>query len=112
MGGGYPQGPCGSSVSITYNGKTANAIVKDTCPGCAFGDLDMSRSLFNFFAHEDVGRFHMSWVFNDGSNQAAAPAPAPEPTTSTWVAPTSTWVAPTSTYVAPTTSSSAWVVSR
>ncbi|KAJ9124720.1 hypothetical protein QFC24_003088 [Naganishia onofrii] len=121
-GGGYPGPNCFKQIQISANGKTATATIMDQCPGCGYGDLDMSPSLFNHFADPSVGVFQMSWDF-----VGAAPAPAPEPTstyvapapTSTYTppAPTSTWVAPapTSTWVAPTTTaeketpSSTWV---
>ncbi|WWD15879.1 hypothetical protein CI109_100303 [Kwoniella shandongensis] len=96
-GGGYPGPNCGKSITISYGGKTAVATIQDECPTCPYGGLDMSRSLFNHFASEDVGQFYMSWWYNDGSNNN------PEPTTtSTWVAPTSTYTPPTSTYTPPT----------
>jgi hypothetical protein len=50
MGGGYPAGPCGKAITISYNGKTAGAVVKDACPTCGYGDLDFSRGLFDYFA--------------------------------------------------------------
>lgn len=119
-GGGYPGPNCFKQIQISANGKTATATIMDQCPGCGYGDLDMSPALFNHFADPSVGVFQMSWDF---VGAAPAPAPAPEPTstyvapTSTYTppAPTSTWVAPapTSTWVAPTTTSetpsSTWV---
>ena len=50
------------------------------CPGCAFGDLDMSQGLFEFFESTGVGRFAISWDWGDTS------APPATPTTSTSVA--------------------------
>ncbi|KAJ9099266.1 hypothetical protein QFC21_004147 [Naganishia friedmannii] len=120
FGDGYPGPNCFKQIQISANGKTATATIMDQCPGCAYGALDLSPSLFNHFADPSVGVFQMSWDF------VGAAAPAPEPTstyvapapTSTYTppAPTSTWVAPapTSTWVAPTTQeketpSSTWV---
>lgn len=113
-GDGYPGTNCFKQIQISANGKTATAKIMDKCPGCGYGDLDMSPALFNHFADPSVGVFQMSWDFGAGS----APEPKPEPKpTSTYVAPTtsstpqdtptSTYVAPTSTYVAPTTTSEA-----
>ncbi|KAJ9104148.1 hypothetical protein QFC19_004132 [Naganishia cerealis] len=116
FGGGYPGPNCFKQIQISANGKTAMATIMDQCPGCGYGDLDMSPSLFNHFADPAVGVFQMSWDFAGGAAPAPEPkstyvAPTtsstPEPTpTSTYVAPTSTWVAPTTTSVAP---SSTWV---
>jgi hypothetical protein len=49
-GGGYPGPNCGRSITISYGGKTAVATIMDQCPSCGFGDLDLSRSLFNHFS--------------------------------------------------------------
>lgn len=59
-GGGYPGPNCGRSITISYGGKSAQATIRDLCPGCGFGDLDMSRGLFNYFAvsracHDRIG---------------------------------------------------------
>jgi expansin (peptidoglycan-binding protein) len=48
---------------IAANGKTATATIMDLCPGCAYGDLDMSPSLFQNFADPDVGTFAMTWEY-------------------------------------------------
>lgn len=55
---------CGKTVSIHYGGKTAQAKVVDTCGGCSPGDLDMSTSLFSFFAPMSAGRVGgMTWSY-------------------------------------------------
>ncbi|KAF8070779.1 RlpA-like double-psi beta-barrel-protein domain-containing protein-containing protein [Lyophyllum atratum] len=54
---------CGKKVRITVSGKSATATVRDTCPGCGPGDLDMSPSLFKHFASLDKGIFQMKWNF-------------------------------------------------
>ncbi|KAJ1554632.1 hypothetical protein HK405_004511 [Cladochytrium tenue] len=73
--GGY----CNQQICITYNGLTATATIKDTCPGCSSGDLDATPSLFEFFNDLGVGRFTMSWSFgacsgdsSDSSGDAAS----------------------------------------
>lgn len=45
------------------NGQTATATIKDECPTCNYGDLDMSPSLFNVFASPDQGVFQMEWDY-------------------------------------------------
>lgn len=37
---------CGKKIAIEFNGQTFNAIVKDSCPGCKNGDVDMTSGLF------------------------------------------------------------------
>ncbi|KDQ19350.1 hypothetical protein BOTBODRAFT_51776 [Botryobasidium botryosum FD-172 SS1] len=54
---------CYKTVTITHNGKTAQAKVVDDCEGCGFGDLDMSKALFTFFESPDVGRFPIKWSY-------------------------------------------------
>ncbi|KAF5386808.1 hypothetical protein D9615_001859 [Tricholomella constricta] len=91
-GGGYPGPNCFKTITMTYNGKTA-------CPGCPYGGLDLSRSLFRFFAAESVGIIHGTWSFNDGSGAPPPPPPPPpKPTTKEWKPPT-TWIPkPTTTW--------------
>ncbi|KAH8918407.1 hypothetical protein BT69DRAFT_1225450, partial [Atractiella rhizophila] len=77
---------CNKKVTITYQGKSTTATVRDACAGCAYGSLDMSPALFKFFEPLDVGVFQcvslssfslsmlrcdvvnrFDWVFADGS---------------------------------------------
>jgi hypothetical protein len=57
----YPQPHCGQQLRITSNGHSEIATVVDTCPGCKYGDLDMSPALFQHFNDLGVGRFKISW---------------------------------------------------
>ncbi|EJU04775.1 hypothetical protein DACRYDRAFT_20399 [Dacryopinax primogenitus] len=100
-GGGSPGPECFKMITITYNGNTQQAQIMDECPSCNYGDLDMSRGLFDSFASEDLGEFQMTWWYND-----AAPPPS-QPTTSTQDPPTSTWQPPptTSQWQPPSTTS-------
>ncbi|KAF5387110.1 hypothetical protein D9615_001860 [Tricholomella constricta] len=81
-GGGYPGPQCFKTITMTFNGKTAQATIMDECPGCPYGGLDLSRSLFRYFAAESVGIIHGEWHFGAG-----APPPPPKPTTSKWTPP-------------------------
>ncbi|KAG6816579.1 hypothetical protein H0H87_004879 [Tephrocybe sp. NHM501043] len=56
---------CGKQVKITdkATGTHAVATVRDTCPGCSAGDLDMSPSLFSHFENLDKGTFQVEWEF-------------------------------------------------
>ncbi|KAF9933320.1 hypothetical protein BGZ67_004339 [Mortierella alpina] len=62
MGGGAQ---CGKSVKITYNGKTVNAKVVDTCPKqyCSSGALDLSQAAFKKLAPLDDGVIDIKWQF-------------------------------------------------
>jgi expansin (peptidoglycan-binding protein) len=62
-GSGYPGPECGKQIQITANGKTETATIVDLCPGCGHGDLDLSPSLFEKFAHPDVGVLSIDWEF-------------------------------------------------
>ena len=59
-GSGYPGPECFKQIQISANGKTATATIMDLCPGCGYGDLDMSPALFNHFADPSVGVFQVS----------------------------------------------------
>ncbi|KAI1940884.1 hypothetical protein LOZ57_005819 [Ophidiomyces ophidiicola] len=57
---------CGKTITIKYNGKTAKAVVKDKCPECAYGSIDMTRQLFYNFAPEAAGRIKgVEWSFDN-----------------------------------------------
>ncbi|KAH6919047.1 B2-aldehyde-forming enzyme [Coprinopsis sp. MPI-PUGE-AT-0042] len=81
---------CGETVTISYEGKTAQATIMDLCPGCPYGGLDLTRGLFGFFANHDKGVIQASWDFG-GSAPAPPPPPAPpRPTTTTTPRPSPT----------------------
>jgi len=56
---------CDQNVLITdkKSKKTVTASVRDSCPGCAPGDLDMSTGLFERFADLSVGVLDITWDF-------------------------------------------------
>ena len=74
------------------------------CPGCAYGDLDMSQGLFEFFEPTGVGRFGISWDWGDTSAPATSISVAPPPTTSAAPVPS---LSPTATTPSTTKQSSA-----
>ncbi|KAJ7489885.1 plant expansin [Mycena galericulata] len=117
FGNGYPSPYCWKMISMTYNGKTTQAQVVDSCPGCPSpGGLDLSPGLFSFFASQDDGVIYGTWSFVDGSGggggggdtttttKKATTTSTKHTTTSTTPTPTSTYTPPTSTYTPPTTS--------
>ncbi|KAF9481938.1 hypothetical protein BDN70DRAFT_854261 [Pholiota conissans] len=54
---------CGSSITITSGGKTATAVIKDSCPICGTNNLDMTEGLFEFFAPLSTGLIPITWDF-------------------------------------------------
>ncbi|KAG1782802.1 hypothetical protein EV702DRAFT_1066872 [Suillus placidus] len=96
-GSGYPGPQCFLPITISYGGKTAQAVIMDECMGCPYGGLDFSRGLFDYFASESEGVIYGSWWFNGGSATTSTswtPTTTstywtPDPTTS-WT-PTTTW---------------------
>ncbi|GAA6058515.1 hypothetical protein JCM10212_006954 [Sporobolomyces blumeae] len=56
---------CGQWVNIknTANGKTVTAKVADTCPGCAYGSLDLSLGAFDAIGSRDTGVLPITWSF-------------------------------------------------
>ncbi|EIW61850.1 uncharacterized protein TRAVEDRAFT_116602 [Trametes versicolor FP-101664 SS1] len=59
-------GNCEQFMEITNkaNGKKAFGLVRDECPGCGAGDIDMSPSLFQALgATLDQGVVQVSWNF-------------------------------------------------
>lgn len=38
---------CGQQIEITYKGKTATAVIGDSCPGCTDGGLDLPPALWD-----------------------------------------------------------------
>ncbi|KAJ7053681.1 hypothetical protein C8F01DRAFT_1329362 [Mycena amicta] len=66
---------CGKKLSISYNGKSADAIIVDECMGCPPWGLDFSQSLFGHFVggeqnNEEVGIIYGDWSFGGGSGNS------------------------------------------
>ena len=56
---------CGRSITITYGGKTVQATIEDTCPGCTGAWLDLTPSLFSQLADLAEGRLSgVQWSFD------------------------------------------------
>ncbi|KAI3392661.1 hypothetical protein diail_5301 [Diaporthe ilicicola] len=54
---------CGKTIKIfnSANGKTATGVIRDKCPGCAAGSIDVSQKLFEELADLAAGRIDISW---------------------------------------------------
>ncbi|KAK3328513.1 allergen Asp F7 [Cercophora scortea] len=55
---------CNQKISISYNGKSVIATVRDKCMGCAIDNVDGSEKIFTeLFGSLGVGRGQISWSF-------------------------------------------------
>ncbi|EUC56528.1 riboflavin-aldehyde forming enzyme, putative [Rhizoctonia solani AG-3 Rhs1AP] len=52
---------CYRGITVQAYGKQFNAAIVDLCPGCGYGSLDLTPSLFQAFTSLDVGRFGVTW---------------------------------------------------
>ncbi|PIL22851.1 hypothetical protein GSI_15546 [Ganoderma sinense ZZ0214-1] len=52
-------------ITNTANGKNAWGMVRDECPSCGAGDLDMSPSLFEELGSLDTGVLSISWHYEN-----------------------------------------------
>lgn len=50
-------------LTISANGKSVQAMMKDSCESCSYYDLDMSPAVFSELASLDVGEISISWNF-------------------------------------------------
>ncbi|ATE54350.1 cysteine/serine endopeptidase inhibitor [Actinosynnema pretiosum] len=53
----------GISVEVTRNGKTVKAPVRDKCPSCAPGHIDLSLPAFRQLADPNLGNVGVTWKF-------------------------------------------------
>ncbi|KAJ3319938.1 hypothetical protein HDU76_000420 [Blyttiomyces sp. JEL0837] len=58
---------CGKCVSITGARGTVTATILDRCVSCAYGDLDLTPSIFSRIDDPSKGRVPITWTFCDGS---------------------------------------------
>ncbi|TFK16829.1 hypothetical protein FA15DRAFT_553809, partial [Coprinopsis marcescibilis] len=63
FGSGYPGPHCFETITMSYGGRTAQAVILDMCPGCPYGGLDLTPSLFQFFADPGAGIIYGEWDF-------------------------------------------------
>lgn len=47
---------CGKTASVTYNGKTVTAVIRDRCEACKPGDIDVTPAVFQDLAPLSAGR--------------------------------------------------------
>ncbi|KAL5536169.1 hypothetical protein ACEPAF_4274 [Sanghuangporus sanghuang] len=81
---------CNQVITITANGKTKDAVIKDRCMGCPYKGLDLTPTLFSFFADQGLGHIQGEWSFKDGDttnvSQSGSSAGSTDPAQTTSVA--------------------------
>ncbi|KAF5342303.1 hypothetical protein D9611_001142 [Ephemerocybe angulata] len=99
----FQKSDCGKTITLQYEGKSAEAVIWDICPECPSNGLDLSKGLFNHFAAESIGVIYGTWNFGSGGGAPADPKPtttttaAPKPTTTSKPAESSTTTTSTTT---------------
>lgn len=83
---------CFNTITITANGKTAQAQIVDECPGCPANGLDLTKGLFSYFGSLDAGEIYGTWDFGGGKSSSSrwdppsttskTPTPTPIPQSS------------------------------
>nr|GAT43959.1 predicted protein [Mycena chlorophos] len=95
FGYSYPSEYCWKKIQMEYNGKSTQATIMDSCPGCPSpSGLDLTPGLFSYFADQSEGVIYGTWWFVDGDDST---------TTSTHHTTTSTHTTTHTTYTPPTT---------
>ncbi|KAF8970646.1 RlpA-like double-psi beta-barrel-protein domain-containing protein-containing protein [Flammula alnicola] len=54
---------CYQHIKVSYQGKTIDATVVDSCPGCSQYSIDLSPSAFEALAPLDAGRIQVDWHY-------------------------------------------------
>jgi len=81
---------CFQTITITVNGKSAQAQITDKCMGCPWGGLDFTSGLFSFFGPESLGVLTGSWVFGGAASSSSTSTPTPTWTSTSQPPPSST----------------------
>jgi hypothetical protein len=56
---------CGRTITIESNGKSVTATVRDKCPSCERGSIDVSEKVYlELWGSLDTGRMPVKWQFN------------------------------------------------
>ncbi|KZT00351.1 uncharacterized protein LAESUDRAFT_764705 [Laetiporus sulphureus 93-53] len=55
---------CYKTITIEYNGQSTQASILDECPGCPYGGLDLTPSLFEYFAPLSQGVIYGDWYYD------------------------------------------------
>ncbi|KAK7460896.1 hypothetical protein VKT23_008824 [Stygiomarasmius scandens] len=57
----FNNGLCNKNMNVSYQGKSVQVKVVDSCPGCGPNDIDLSPSAFSVLADQSVGRIQVDW---------------------------------------------------
>lgn len=61
----YSKENCGKCAMVTGPKGSVKVLVLDKCPGCGWGDLDLSQQAFERVASTSAGRVKIGWHFVD-----------------------------------------------
>lgn len=61
----YTKANCGRCAMVTGPKGSVKVLVLDKCPGCGWGDLDLSQQAFEQIASTSAGRVKIGWHFVD-----------------------------------------------
>ncbi|KAM0748637.1 hypothetical protein T439DRAFT_382431 [Meredithblackwellia eburnea MCA 4105] len=95
---------CFKQITISYGGKTHSAQIVDACQLCGYGGIDLSPSLFSYFADQSVGIIYLEWSVNGGGDsggQSTTKAPQQAATSSDWQDTSDDWGTSTSSQWTP-----------
>ncbi|ORX77995.1 hypothetical protein K493DRAFT_293680 [Basidiobolus meristosporus CBS 931.73] len=76
---------CFSCAMVHGPSGSVKVKIVDMCPGCKYGDIDLSPVAFEKIARKEDGRVPISWEFvscGGGNPDGGKPAPRPSPTKS------------------------------
>lgn len=59
----YSKANCGRCIAVTGPLGTVVVRIVDKCPGCSFGDVDLSQTAFGRIAKLSAGRIDIKWHF-------------------------------------------------
>ncbi|KAF6746281.1 hypothetical protein DFP72DRAFT_783824, partial [Ephemerocybe angulata] len=70
----FKQSDCFQKITLEFEGRKVEAVIKDICPVCPPNGLDLSKGLFKYIAPNGDGIVYGNWWFGGD-------APKPPPTT-------------------------------
>ncbi|KAI1787905.1 hypothetical protein LXA43DRAFT_676329 [Ganoderma leucocontextum] len=76
---------CYEKITVTYQGKSAQAKITDECEECPYAAIDFSPGLFQYLVPGglNAGEVYGSWVFGGGAPPPPSTTEAPPPPTTT-----------------------------
>lgn len=65
---------CYENITISYDGKAAEAQIVDMCPSCPQDGLDLTYGLFSYFAPTSLGVLYGEWSYDSGQPKSTPTA--------------------------------------